>query len=123
MHKNGIHSAAACFPVSSDHRFFIKKIHIDMEKINKIIQLFAVLDTEERKAAAGMVRMADLLLDRLDQHGEIPVSSIRKISSSNKNTVTVLEWMGFQLVTSFRASKKPGRKPMAWRKQNGHEDI
>ena len=94
-----------------------------MEKINKIIQLFAVLDTEERKAAAGMVRMADLLLDRLDQHGEIPVSSIRKISSSNKNTVTVLEWMGFQLVTSFRASKKPGRKPMAWRKQNGHEDI
>ena len=56
-----------------------------MEKINKIIQLFAGLDTEERKAAARDVRLADLLLDKLDQHGEIPVFSIRKISSSNKN--------------------------------------
>lgn len=94
-----------------------------MEKINKIIQLFAGLDTEERKAAARDVRLADLLLDKLDQHGEIPVFSIRKISSSNKNTATVLERMGFQLVTSCRAAKKPGRKPMAWRKQNGHEDV
>ena len=95
-----------------------------MEKINKIIQLFAGLDTEERKAAAGMVRLADLLLDRLDQHGEIAVSSISQIGR-NKNTVTVLEWMGFQLVTSCRAAKRPrpGKKPMAWRRKNGHEDV
>jgi hypothetical protein len=88
-----------------------------MEKINQIIQLLAALNAEERKAAAGMVRIADLLLDRLDQHGEIAVSSISQIGN-NKNTVTVLKWMGFQLVTSYRATKKPGKKPMAWRKQN-----
>lgn len=93
-----------------------------MEKINQIIQLFAALDAEERKAAAGMVRLADLLLDRLDQHGEITVSSISRIGN-NKNTVTVLEWMGFQLVTSRRAGKRPGKKPMAWRKQNGQETV
>ena len=93
-----------------------------MEKINQIIQLLAALNAEERKAAAGMVRLADLLLDRLDQHGEIAVSSISKIGN-NKNTVTVLEWMGFQLVTSRRATKRPGKKPMAWRRKNGHETV
>lgn len=89
-----------------------------MDRTIKIIQLFAQLDAEERKAAAGMVRLADLLLDRLDQHGEISVSSISQIGN-NKNTVTVLEWMGFQHVTSCRATKRPGKKPMAWRKMNG----
>lgn len=92
-----------------------------MEKIKQIIQLFGGLDDEDRKEAAGLVRLADLLLDRLDQHGEIPVSSIGSIGK-NKNTTKVLEWMGFLLVTSCRATPKPGKKPTAWRR-NGHREI
>jgi hypothetical protein len=90
-----------------------------MDEINQILQLFAALKAEERKAAAGMVRLADLLLDQLDQNGEILSARISKLKSNNKNVEELLKRMGYSFGASLWAPKKPGKKPMAWRKQNG----